>query len=65
MGLFPLAQELASIGVSSMIACAEAEPKATSGRFGLLGAILGVVLYFGVLRGVFWGFATFLRFVWR
>jgi hypothetical protein len=38
-----------------MIACAKVESKATSGRFGLLGAIVGVVLYFGILLGAFWG----------
>jgi hypothetical protein len=37
----------------------------TRGRFGLLGAILGVVLYLGVLLGVFWSFVTFVRFIWQ
>jgi hypothetical protein len=38
------------------------EPKTTNGRFGLLGAILGVVLYLSVLLAVFGGFVTFVRF---
>jgi hypothetical protein len=45
-----------------MIARAKVKPKTTNGRFGLLGAILGVVLYLSVLLAVFGGFVTFARF---
>jgi hypothetical protein len=48
-----------------MITCATVEPKTTSGRFGLLGAFLGVALYLGVLLAVCWGFVTFVRFIWQ
>ena len=48
-----------------MIARAKVEPKTTSGRFGLLGAILGVALYLGFLLALCGGFVTFVRFFWQ